>query len=612
MSRYSRSSGVGLYYRAGSNTRNDGGYHGTTFNGVDVTQLQADFNALETALAAFTPHIVDQLNNIGEVILITAADWLRVSEQDQDTKQASDVKFASVQISGDLSVAGTMTTLNTSNMEVKDPLFKIADGNVGDAIDLGYYAQYQPAAVVTYGGMVRDASRNRMIFYATEEEPTTTVNTSAASFVYTDIQTKIAYAEQLVASVSISAPNFTSLENKVNNIELTLDELENLTPAEILQLENINLTTISATQWAYLGASNQGFATTDSPHFYNLFADNGLVYGKGTWLELYSTPNGAGSGARILLFGNNFLGNAFYSDCGSYNFRSLTGGATWLSISTAGDTTVHGELKCLDDCTVGGIFYAEGNAILNAVTRYEVAASTIVTQSCIRDAVEASLTGFPATNDDYVVRNSTASGDLLLQTNGANTRLEITSAGVVTVKQNLVVDGASDFKDDIKVTGDISLTGVVDGIDVAAIGALVNSMTFTPKTTIEGVFADLSSNIYNDGGGTDDPDYFLYIDYVSFQVNGYVLISGNLRYTVKSAGTLAYISATFPYNVEFVHGTLSSWAGGAVRICGSVFGKDVRGSGGDNELRFQINYLDNPSAHALYDQITFIAFGKQT
>ena len=45
------------------------------------------------------------------------------------------------------------------------------------------------------------------------------------------------------------------------------DALKNLATAEINQLENIGATTISATQWGYLGASDQGTATTDAVTF---------------------------------------------------------------------------------------------------------------------------------------------------------------------------------------------------------------------------------------------------------------------------------------------------------------------------------------------------------
>jgi len=55
------------------------------------------------------------------------------------------------------------------------------------------------------------------------------------------------------------------------------DELKNLTTAEIQQLENIDSTTISATQWGYLGSLNQDLATTDSPTFNNLTISSNIT-----------------------------------------------------------------------------------------------------------------------------------------------------------------------------------------------------------------------------------------------------------------------------------------------------------------------------------------------
>lgn len=48
--------------------------------------------------------------------------------------------------------------------------------------------------------------------------------------------------------------------------------LEALTTGEVDQLENIGTTTVSATQWGYLGAVDQGVSTTDNVTFANLTA----------------------------------------------------------------------------------------------------------------------------------------------------------------------------------------------------------------------------------------------------------------------------------------------------------------------------------------------------
>jgi len=63
-----------------------------------------------------------------------------------------------------------------------------------------------------------------------------------------------------------------------NNLVVT-GNIDNITPAERSQLANIVTTTISNTQWGYVGAADQGLATTDTPTFAGLNASSQLVSG---------------------------------------------------------------------------------------------------------------------------------------------------------------------------------------------------------------------------------------------------------------------------------------------------------------------------------------------
>lgn len=55
-----------------------------------------------------------------------------------------------------------------------------------------------------------------------------------------------------------------------------LGELENLTDAEIQQVENIDTTTISTTQWGYVGEFDQSVITTASVNFNDMYAEIGV------------------------------------------------------------------------------------------------------------------------------------------------------------------------------------------------------------------------------------------------------------------------------------------------------------------------------------------------
>lgn len=92
--------------------------------------------------------------------------------------------------------------------------------------------------------------------------------------------------------------------------------LKDLTDDEITQLKNINATTISQTQWAYLGAMNQGVASGNSPTFAGLTLAGALGLGG-------NDISGVGqiSASHIDMGGGNIdnvgnITNCSYSDIG--------------------------------------------------------------------------------------------------------------------------------------------------------------------------------------------------------------------------------------------------------------------------------------------------------
>jgi hypothetical protein len=70
---------------------------------------------------------------------------------------------------------------------------------------------------------------------------------------------------------------FKGLKEVTNDLAGFDPALKDLTEHEIQQLQNINLVTISNTQWGYLGAMDQGVATTDSPTFSGMTLNGTLL-----------------------------------------------------------------------------------------------------------------------------------------------------------------------------------------------------------------------------------------------------------------------------------------------------------------------------------------------
>jgi hypothetical protein len=95
-------------------------------------------------------------------------------------------------IGGDLTVNGTRTTVNVDTLDVEDALIRLANGNTGDAVDIGFIGRYNDGAD-KLAGIFRDASQNE--FYIFDEYVDTNVednviDRSHASFVLADTNVK--------------------------------------------------------------------------------------------------------------------------------------------------------------------------------------------------------------------------------------------------------------------------------------------------------------------------------------------------------------------------------------------------------------------------------------
>lgn len=128
-----------------------------------------------------------------------------------------------------------------------------------------------------------------------------------------------------------------------------------LTAVELAQLQNIGAVTISNTQWGYLGALDQGVATTDSPTFVALTLSGGSVTGnvdasgwmRGTYLN---TTNSSGVGLDMaggyidvddgvdrVTFG--ISSGAHVGTVGATDFFLRTGSTLRATVTSGGDFT---------------------------------------------------------------------------------------------------------------------------------------------------------------------------------------------------------------------------------------------------------------------------------
>jgi hypothetical protein len=99
------------------------------------------------------------------------------------------LSITDLSLSGNLTVLGTLSTIDTTNLTVQDSLIELANGNATtDILDIGLYGQYG-ATGAKYTGLFRDATDGvYKLFAGSQTEPTTTVDTAAAGYTTATLQ----------------------------------------------------------------------------------------------------------------------------------------------------------------------------------------------------------------------------------------------------------------------------------------------------------------------------------------------------------------------------------------------------------------------------------------
>ena len=142
-----------------------------------VTSTTAELNTLDGFTGAYT-----DLNYIDVATAGTAeASKAVVLDANLDITGLNDVTIA-----GDLTVNGTTTTIDTTNLTVEDPLISLAKNNdSADTVDIGFYGLYDATGSQdVYTGLFRDAndSGKWKLFELNQTAPTTTVDVSGTGY----------------------------------------------------------------------------------------------------------------------------------------------------------------------------------------------------------------------------------------------------------------------------------------------------------------------------------------------------------------------------------------------------------------------------------------------
>lgn len=131
-----------------------------------------------------------------------------------------------VQISGNLSVLGTVFTVSSNNLIIDDSMIQLGANNVSsDLLDIGFYGNYNgDGGAHEHAGLFRDATDDTFkLFKGLQDAPTTTVNTAGVGYTLATLQSYLNSGALVSNSttVSITANSTISVGITANTLTLT-------------------------------------------------------------------------------------------------------------------------------------------------------------------------------------------------------------------------------------------------------------------------------------------------------------------------------------------------------------------------------------------------------
>jgi len=110
-----------------------------------------------------------------------------------------------ITISGNLTVQGSHTTVNTSTLNVVDPLIILASNNTSDAVDIGFAAHYNDGSTNRHTGFFRDAGTKEYHVFDnyTPELVGNSIDVANASFRHANVNASVVKGN-LIATTAVS------------------------------------------------------------------------------------------------------------------------------------------------------------------------------------------------------------------------------------------------------------------------------------------------------------------------------------------------------------------------------------------------------------------------
>jgi hypothetical protein len=217
------------------------------------------------------------INVTADAVGLTTGSTLTVNSAGIHVNSA--LSITDLSLSGNLTVLGTLSTIDTTNLTVQDSLIELANGNATtDILDIGLYGQYG-ATGAKYTGLFRDATDGvYKLFAGSNTEPTTTVDTAAVGYTTATLQ-----AFLTSGGLVSNATNVTLTANSTLAVGITANTLTLSTPLDVTS-GGLGLSTITA--GAILVGNGAGTATVLSA------GTNGQVLQSNGTSVIYKTLDG--------------------------------------------------------------------------------------------------------------------------------------------------------------------------------------------------------------------------------------------------------------------------------------------------------------------------------
>jgi hypothetical protein len=207
---------------------------------IDVTASASEVNILDGATLSVT-----ELNYV-DGVTSNIQTQLDAKAPTANPTFTGTLAAADISITGDLTVGGTTTTVNATDLVVTDPLIYIGEGNDANVVDLGLVSSFNNGAY-QHAGIVRDATDGVWkLFSSVEDEPTTTINFSQA--VYDTLKVGgIEYADGV--QVKQGVPSLTTINQQTSAYTTVLTDRDKL--VEVSSASGVTVTIPTNASVAY-------------------------------------------------------------------------------------------------------------------------------------------------------------------------------------------------------------------------------------------------------------------------------------------------------------------------------------------------------------------------